>query len=332
MTRVFSGIQPTGQKHIGNYLGAIRHYVADQERYGAESIFCVVDLHSMTQPFEPAELTSSTRDTFATLVASGLDPERAIVFVQSHVREHAELAWLFNCVATMGELGRMVAFKEKSEGRESVSVGLFTYPVLQAADILLYLADRVPVGEDQRQHLELARDIAQRFNGRYGELFPPPQAAIPPTAARISDLQEPSRKMSTSSLSSEDGRLLMLDEPDAIRRKFKRAVTDSEGTIRHDWETKPGVSNLLEILHGVSGEPIAEIEARYAGKGYGHLKLDVAEAVIEHLAPIREKHASLMADTAELDRLMALGASRAREIAIPVLAEAKARMGLLPGA
>jgi tryptophanyl-tRNA synthetase len=332
MTRVFSGIQPTGQKHIGNYLGAIRHYVADQERYGAESIFCVVDLHSMTQPFEPAELTSSTRDTFATLVASGLDPERAIVFVQSHVREHAELAWLFNCVATMGELGRMVAFKEKSEGRESVSVGLFTYPVLQAADILLYLADRVPVGEDQRQHLELARDIAQRFNGRYGDLFPPPQAAIPPTAARISDLQEPSRKMSTSSLSSEDGRLLMLDGPDAIRRKFKRAVTDSEGTIRHDWETKPGVSNLLEILHGVSGEPIAELEARYVGKGYGHLKLDVAEAVIEHLAPIREKHASLMADTAELDRLMALGASRAREIAVPVLAEAKARMGLLPGA
>ncbi len=332
MTRVFSGIQPTGQKHIGNYLGAIRHYVADQERYGAESIFCVVDLHSMTQPFEPAELTSSTRDTFATLVASGLDPERAIVFVQSHVREHAELAWLFNCVATMGELGRMVAFKEKSEGRESVSVGLFTYPVLQAADILLYLADRVPVGEDQRQHLELARDIAQRFNGRYGELFPPPQAAIPPTAARISDLQEPSRKMSTSSLSSEDGRLLMLDEPAAIRRKFKRAVTDSEATIRHDWETKPGVSNLLEILHGVSGEPIAEIEARYAGKGYGHLKVDVAEAVIEHLAPIRERHAALMADTAELDRLMALGAARAREIAAPVLAEAKARMGLLPAA
>jgi tryptophanyl-tRNA synthetase len=332
MTRVFSGIQPTGQKHIGNYLGAIRHYVADQERYGAESIFCVVDLHSMTQPFEPAELKSSTRDTFATLVASGLDPERAIVFVQSHVREHAELAWLFNCVATMGELGRMVAFKEKSEGRESVSVGLFTYPVLQAADILLYLADRVPVGEDQRQHLELARDIAQRFNGRYGALFPPPQAAIPPTAARISDLQDPSRKMSTSSLSSEDGRLLMLDEPDVIRRKFKRAVTDSEGTIRHDWETKPGVSNLLEILHGVSGEPIAEIEARYAGKGYGHLKLDVAEAVVEHLAPIRERHGALMADTAELDRLMALGAARARAIAAPVLAEAKARMGLLPGA
>ncbi len=230
MTRVFSGIQPTGQKHIGNYLGAIRHYVADQERYGSEAIFCVVDLHSMTQPFEPAELTTSTRDTFATLVASGLDPERAIVFVQSHVHEHAELAWLFNCVAVMGELERMVAFKEKSAGRKSVSVGLFTYPVLQAADILLYLADRVPVGEDQRQHLELARDIAQRFNGRYGELFPPPQAAIPPTAARISDLQDPERKMSTSSLSSEDGRLLMLDEPDVIRRKFKRAVTDSEGT------------------------------------------------------------------------------------------------------
>ncbi len=179
----------------------------------------------------------------------------------------------------------MVAFKEKSAGRQSVSVGLFTYPVLQAADILLYLADRVPVGEDQRQHLELARDIAQRFNARYGELFPPPQAAIPPTAARISDLQEPTRKMSTSSLSSEDGRLLMLDEPDVIRRKFKRAVTDSEGTIRHDWDAKPGVSNLLEILHAIGGEEIPALEARYEGKGYGHLKSDVAEAVVELLAP-----------------------------------------------
>ena len=226
----------------------------------------------------------------------------------------------------------MVAFKEKSAGRKSVSVGLFTYPVLQAADILLYLADRVPVGEDQRQHLELARDIAQRFNARYGELFPPPQAAIPPTAARISDLQEPTRKMSTSSLSSEDGRLLMLDEPDVIRRKFKRAVTDSEGTIRHDWDAKPGVSNLLEILHAIGGEEIPALEARYEGKGYGHLKSDVAEAVVELLAPIRERHAELMADPAELDRLMALGAARARAIAAPVLAEAKARMGLLPGA
>ena len=332
MTRVFSGIQPTGQKHIGNYLGAIRHYVADQERHGAEAIFCVVDLHSMTQPFEPAELTTSTRGTFATLIASGLDPDRAIVFVQSHVHEHAELAWLFNCVATTGELRRMVAFKEKAAGRRSVSVGLFTYPVLQAADILLYLADRVPVGEDQRQHLELARDIAQRFNARYGELFPPPQAAIPPTAARISDLQEPTRKMSTSSLSSEDGRLLMLDEPDVIRRKFKRAVTDSESTIRHDWDAKPGVSNLLEILRAISGEEISALEARYEGKGYGHLKSDVAEAVVELLAPIRERHAELMADPAELDRLMALGAARARAIAAPVLAEAKARVGLLPGA
>ena len=189
------------------------------------------------------------------------------MFVQSHVHEHAELAWLFNCIATMGELERMVAFKEKSAGRESVSVGLFTYPVLQAADILLYLADRVPVGEDQRQHLELARDIAQRFNTRYGQLFPPPQAAIPPTAARISDLQEPERKMSTSSLSSEDGKLLMLDEPDVIRRKFKRAVTDSGSEIRHDWETKPGVSNLLEILHGVTGEPIADARGELRRQG-----------------------------------------------------------------
>jgi tryptophanyl-tRNA synthetase len=330
MTRVFSGIQPTGQKHIGNYLGAIRHYVADQATYGAESIFCVVDLHSMTQPFEPADLTASTRATFATLVAAGLDPERSIVFVQSHVHEHAELAWLFNCIGTMGELGRMVAFKEKSAGRDSVSVGLFTYPVLQAADILLYLADRVPVGEDQRQHLELARDIAQRFNTRYGDLFPPPQAAIPKTAARISDLQEPERKMSTSSLSSEDGKLLMLDPPDVIRRKFKRAVTDSGSEIRHDWSEKPGVSNLLEILHGVTGEPIPALEASYAGKGYGHLKLDTAEAVIAHLAPIQERYAALIADPGELDRLMAVGAGRAQAIAAPVLAEAKARMGLLP--
>jgi tryptophanyl-tRNA synthetase len=190
----------------------------------------------------------------------------------------------------------------------------------------------VPVGEDQRQHLELARDIAHRFNSRYGTLFPPPQAAIPPTAARISDLQEPSRKMSTSSLSSEDGKLLMLDPPDVIRRKFKRAVTDSGSEIRHDWETKPGVSNLLEILHGVTGETIPALETSYTGKGYGHLKLDVAEAVIEHLTPIRERHAALMSDPAELDRLMAIGASRAREIAAPVLADAKARMGLLPAA
>jgi tryptophanyl-tRNA synthetase len=330
MTRVFSGIQPTGQKHIGNYLGAIRHYVADQERFGAEAIFCVVDLHSMTQPFEPSELTASTRDTFATLVASGIDPDRAILFVQSHVHEHAELSWLFTCIATMGELERMTAFKEKSAGRESVSAGLLVYPALQAADILLYQADRVPVGEDQRQHLELARDIARRFNTRYGELFPPPEASIPPTAARISDLQEPARKMSTSSLSSEDGRVLMLDEPDVIRRKLKRAVTDSDGTIRHDWDAKPGVSNLLEILHAVGGQEIPALEAHYAGQGYGQLKSDVAEALVELLAPVRERHAELMADPAELDRLMALGAARARAIAVPVLAEAKVRMGLLP--
>ncbi|HET6174383.1 MAG TPA: tryptophan--tRNA ligase, partial [Gaiellales bacterium] len=198
MTRVFSGIQPTGQKHIGNYLGAIRHYVADQERYGAEAIFCVVDLHSMTQPFEPAELTASTRDTFATLVASGLDPERAIVFVQSHVHQHAELAWLFNCIATMGELERMVAFKEKSAGRKSVSVGLFTYPVLQAADILLYRPARVPVGEDQRQHLELSRDLAQRFNSRFGDTLVVPEPHILRAVAKIYDLQNPGAKMSSS--------------------------------------------------------------------------------------------------------------------------------------
>jgi tryptophanyl-tRNA synthetase len=329
---VLSGIQPTaGSFQLGNYIGALRQWVSLQDT--SEAFYCVVDLHAITLPQDPAELRRNTLVSAAQLLAIGVDPQRSALFVQSHVTEHLQLSWVLECLTGFGEASRMTQFKDKSqrEGAGAATVGLFTYPVLQAADILLYLADRVPVGEDQRQHLELARDIAQRFNTRYGELFPLPQAAIPPTAARISDLQEPERKMSTSSLSSDDGRLLILDPPDLIRRKFKRAVTDSENVIRHDWETKPGVSNLLEILHGVTGEPIAALEASYAGKGYGHLKMDVAEAVIEHLAPIRERHGELMADPAELDRLMALGASRAQAIAVPVVADAKARMGLLPG-
>ena len=330
MTRVFSGIQPTGQKHIGNYLGAIRHYVRDQERFEGESIFCVVDLHSMTQPHEPDVLRENTFGTFATLMAAGLDPDRCILFVQSHVREHSELAWLLNCVATMGELSRMTQFKDKSEGRESVSVGLFAYPVLQAADIVLYRANQVPVGDDQRQHIELTRDIAGRFNQRFGDCFPLPEPSIAASASRIKDLQEPSRMMSTSR-STDDGKVLMVDEPAAIRKKLKRAVTDSDSDVRYDPESKPGVSNLLEILHGYSDVGVPELEARYAGAGYGQLKGDVAEAIVATNEPIRERYLELMRDRDALAAAMARGAERARVIAAPVVTEAKALMGLVTG-
>jgi tryptophanyl-tRNA synthetase len=327
MTRVFSGIQPTGQKHIGNYLGAIRHYVADQDAHGGEAIFCVVDLHSMTIPYEPRLLAEYTLDTCAVLMAAGLDPERCILFAQSHVAEHAELAWIFNCIATMGELARMTAYKSKSEGRDSVSVGLFDYPVLQAADVLLYRAERVPVGEDQRQHLELMRDIAQRFNQRFGETFPLPQAAIAKTASRILDLQDPSSMMSTSR-SSEDGKILITDAPDAIVRKLKRAVTDSGSEVRAGAD-KPGVTNLLEILSAVTGTAVADLELRYRGAGYGTFKADVAEAVVEHLRPIRERHAELMADRPAIAAALGRGAERARAVAVPILEDVKRRVGLV---
>src|SRR4051794_6722597 len=287
-TRVFSGIQPTGEKHIGNLLGAIRHYVADQEELGGEAIFCVVDLHSITVPFEPGDLRRFTLDTAAILMAAGLDPDRCILFVQSHVPEHPELAWIFNCIASMGELCRMTQFKSKSEGRDSVSVGLFDYPVLQAADVLLYKANRVPVGEDQRQHLELMRDIALRFNGRFGDTFPLPDAAIPRTAARVRDLQEPEKRMSTTQ-STPEGKLLVLDDADAIRRKLRRAVTDSGGEIavRDD---KPGVSNLLEILAAVTDRTVESWVAELDGQGYGKLKSTVAEAIVEYLAPLQARY------------------------------------------
>jgi tryptophanyl-tRNA synthetase len=328
MTRVFSGIQPTGHKHIGNYLGAIRHYVADQERYGGESIFCVVDLHSMTVPFEPEVLRERSLDTAILLIAAGLDPERCILFMQSHVHEHCELAWIFNCVATMGELGRMTQYKEKGEGKDSVSVGIFDYPVLMAADILVHRADRVPVGEDQRQHLELTRDIAQRFNHRYGDTFPVPQAAIAPEASKLMDLQEPERMMSTSR-SSEEGKILVLDEPDAIRKKLRRAVTDSGGEVRAAPD-KPGVTNLLQMLSAVSETPVAELEQRYNGSGYGAFKTDVGEAIVEYLAPVQDRYRELKADPAEVQRALARGADRAQASAQGVLAEVRERVGLLP--
>jgi tryptophanyl-tRNA synthetase len=327
MTRVFSGIQPTGAKHIGNWLGAIRHYVADQETYGSESIFCVVDLHSMTVPYEPADLRTWSLDTAALLIAAGLDPERCVLFLQGQVSAHSELSWILSNVATMGELGRMTQFKSKSDGRDSVTAGLFVYPVLMAADVLLYKADRVPVGDDQRQHLELMRDLAERFNNRFGNTFPIPQAAIPKTAARVRDLQDPTKRMSTTQ-SAEEGKVLMLDPPDVILKKFKRAVTDSGSEIVAR-EDKPGVSNLLDILSAVSGSDLGTLEDGYAGKGYGALKVDVAEAVIEGLRPIQAHYAELDADRGELARMLDRGAERAREIANPVLAEVRERVGLV---
>jgi tryptophanyl-tRNA synthetase len=329
MTRVFSGIQPTGAKHIGNWLGAIRHYVEDQETYGRESIFCVVDLHSMTVPYDAADLRAWSLDTAAILIAAGLDPRRCTLFLQGQVGAHSELSWILSCVTTMGELNRMTQFKSKSEGRDSVSAGLYTYPVLMAADVLVYKADRVPVGEDQRQHVELMRNVAERFNSRFGQTFPLPEPAIAGTAARVRDLQDPEKRMSTTQ-SSDEGKVLVLDPPEVIVRKFKRAVTDSGSEIaaRPD---KPGVTNLLEILSALTGREVAQLESGYAGKGYGALKTDVAEAVVEGLRPIRERYAELIADRGELVRLLDQGAARARELADPVLAEVRERCGLVGG-
>jgi tryptophanyl-tRNA synthetase len=328
MARVFSGIQPTGRKHLGNLVGAIRHWVADQDEPGC--VYCIVDLHSITVPRDPDELRSSTLDTAALLLAAGIDPERSTFFVQSHVAEHAQLAWLLNCVATMGELGRMVQFKEKSKGQESVLVGLFDYPVLQAADVLLYGARRVPVGEDQRQHLELMRDVAMRFNGRFGETFVVPEASIPPVGARVVDLQAPERKMSTTG-TSDAGTLYVLDPPATLRKKIMSAVTDSEASVRAD-PSKPGVTGLLDLLGAVTDTPVPALEERYAGAGYGALKKDVAEAVIAALEPIQRRHAELIADVGELQRILRLGAEQARAQAAPTLERAQAAMGFVaPG-
>lgn len=328
--RVFSGMQPSGSVHLGNLLGALTSWVTLQEQ--ADCVYSVVDLHAITAPddHDPTLLRQRTLDLAAVLLGAGIDPARSTLFVQSHVREHAELAWLFNCVATFGELGRMPQFKEKSAGRDtSVSVGLFDYPVLQTADILLYHATKVPVGEDQRHHIELARDIGQRFNHRYGEVFTLPTAILPPVAARVMDLQEPTRKMSKSS-SSEKGVVSVLDEPDRVAAKFRSAVTDSDGEVRVDRATKPGVTNLLEIHAAVTGRSMDDVAGEFSGSGYGALKSGVAEAVIAFLAPIRMRTAELADDPAELERLLAEGAARAREVAAPTLEAARLAMGLLP--
>jgi tryptophanyl-tRNA synthetase len=327
--RVFSGMQPSGAVHLGNLLGALTSWVTLQE--DADCVYSVVDLHAITAPDEhdPAVLAPRSLDLAATIIAAGVDPSRSVLFAQSHVREHTELAWLLNCVATFGELGRMPQFREKSAGRDaSVSVGLFDYPVLQTADILLYHADRVPVGEDQRHHIELARDIAQRFNHRFGEVFTLPRAILPPVAARVMDLQDPTRKMSKSA-TSEKGLVHVLDTPDAVVAKFRSAVTDSDGTVRLDRAAKPGVTNLLEILAAVTQQDAQAIADEHAGAGYGALKATVAEAVVAFLAPLRARHAQLAADPAELTRLLAAGAERARAVAAPTMVRARRAMGLL---
>jgi tryptophanyl-tRNA synthetase len=326
--RVFSGIQATGAKTIGNYIGAMRNYVRTQNENPGEAFFCIVDLHSITVEYEPRELHDRTLDLAALLFAVGLDPDRCVLFCQSHVSAHAEAAWLLSNVTGFGQLGRMTQFKEKGEGREFVSAGLFTYPVLMAGDILLYQTDIVPIGDDQRQHLELARDVAQRFNARFGETFKLPEGVYPEVGARIMDLQEPTKKMSTTT-STEQGRVLILDDPAVIRKKFKTAVTDSGREIRYVPDEKPGVSNLLEILSVATDRPIPELEKEYDGRGYGDLKGDVGEAVVELFAPVQQRYNELRSDEGELRRLLRIGADKARETSAPTLREMYERMGFV---
>jgi tryptophanyl-tRNA synthetase len=342
VTRVFSGTQPTGEVHLGNYLGAVRRWVDEQPPAGSagatdhDAIFCVVDLHALTAPYDPAELTAATRRLATMLLASGIDPRRCLLFVQSHVGAHTQLTWLLNCTATFGELRRMTQFKEKANregagGQESVSVGLFDYPVLMAADILLYDTDEVPVGDDQRQHVELTRDIALRFNHQFGDVFTIPKATFPTVGARIMDLQEPTRKMSKSEASPQ-GTIFVLEDVKAITKKIKSAVTDSDTAVRHDREAKPGISNLIEIHAAVTGQPIAAVEKEFGSGGYGHFKTAVADAVVEYLQPVQARFEELNADRAEVDRQLAIGAEIATSMAEPVLARASSAAGLLPRA
>jgi tryptophanyl-tRNA synthetase len=330
--RVFSGIRASGDKTLGNYSGGFRQYVRTQEEAsaaGESAVFCVVDMHSITTPFEPSELREATKSVFAWLIATGLDPERSIVFAQSHVPEHTEGAWLLGAVTAFGELRRMTQFKEKAEGQDFVSAGLFNYPVLMAADILLYRTDIVPVGDDQRQHVELARNIAERFNQRFGETLVVPRGVYPEEGARIKNLQEPERLMSTTR-GAPQGVVRLIDEPETIRKKFKTAVTDSGREVRHDVEQKAGVSNLIEIMAVATGSSIAEVEARYDGQGYGQFKQDVGEAVVGLLAPLQERYRALRDDEGELARLMRVGAEKAADEVRPTVARMYERMGFVP--
>jgi tryptophanyl-tRNA synthetase len=325
--RILSGVQPTGSTHIGNHVGAFRQWVEMQHDFDA--YYCVVDLHAITLPYDAGELRERTLEVAAILLASGLDPEACTIFVQSHVPEHTELAWMLNHVATIGELRRMTQFKAKAaeRGEGALPAGYFNYPVLQAADILIYQADRVPVGEDQRQHLELTRDIAERFNARFGQTFVVPDAYIPKVGGRVMDLQVPEAKMSKSS-ASPNGRIEVLDPPEAIRRKIRSAVTDSgrEVLSRPD---KPAISNLLELFSVVSGRSVGELEQAYVGRGYGEFKADLAEAVVAYLAPIQERYRQLRDDPRRLAGILEAGAAKAQAVARANLALAKERMGFL---
>jgi tryptophanyl-tRNA synthetase len=327
LPRVFSGIRASGDKTLGNYSGGYRQYAATQET--GDAFFCIVDLHSITTEFGPHELQENTLAGAAMLFATGLDPDRSAVFCQSHVTAHAEAAWLLSAVTSFGELRRMTQFKEKSEGQDFVSAGLFGYPVLMAGDILLYQTEIVPIGDDQRQHLELTRDVAERFNFRFGEdTFTIPRGVYPEEGARLKNLQEPERLMSTTR-GAPQGVVRMIDPSDVIRKKFKTAVTDSEKAIRHAPETKAGISNLLEIMSVASGEPVAELERRYEGSGYGQFKEDVGEAVVALLTPIQERYRDLRADERELQRLLAVGAEKARKASAPTLEAMYDRMGFV---
>ena len=327
--RVLSGIQPTADSfHLGNYLGALKNWVAMQETHDA--FYCVVDLHAITQGHEPALLRQRTRVSAAQLLALGLDPERCTLFVQSQVAEHAQLAWVLGCITGFGEAGRMTQFKDKSsrQGTDRASVGLFTYPILQAADILLYQADAVPVGEDQRQHLELTRDLAQRFNTMYGKTFTVPEPYIIKGTAKITDLQDPTAKMSKSA-SSPNGIVELLDDPGKSAKKIRSAVTDAGREITFDPEHKPGVSNLLTIYSALSGRSIADLITAYAGKGYGDLKRDLAGVVADFVRPVQERTRSYLDDPAQLDKLLGIGAEKARSVAVVTLRNVYDRIGFL---
>ena len=325
MTRVFSGIKPTGPVQLGNLLGALRSWVVAQHE--ADSLFCVVDLHALTVPQDPAVLRATSLELATLLLAIGIDPDEATLFVQSHVPEHTELAWILECTAAFGELRRMTQFKDKSDTDGFVSAGLFTYPALMAADILLYDTDRVPVGDDQRQHLELARDLAVRFNSRYGDTFVVPEAAVPTAGARVMDLQDPTRKMSKSE-DSPQGTILVLEDLASVAKKIKRAVTDTDNEVRFDPATKPGVSNLLSILGAATGRDPEACAEGYTQ--YGPLKADTAEAVVELLGPIQTRYRELIDDPEGTNALLARGAAKARALAGPKLTQARDALGLLP--
>ena len=322
--RIFSGIQPSGDPHIGNYSGGFRQYAKTQEQ--GEAFFCVVDLHAITIQHDPAALREGTLDIAAMLFATGIDPNRPIVFVQSHVTAHAEAAWLLSSVTSYGQLGRMTQFRERVAEEDFVSAALFTYPVLMAGDILLYQTDIVPIGDDQRQHLELARDVAQRFNSRYGETFRIPEGVFPETGGRVMNLQEPSLKMSKSR-GAESGTVLMLDPPDAVRKKVRSAVTDSGTDVRYDPDGKPGISNLIELMTVVTGDSVQDVEARYDGSGYGQFKNDVADAIVELLGPIQQRYREIRSDVGELQRLLDVGAEKARAESAPTLHQMYKRLG-----